>query len=387
MGEPISNQPTQRGSTRSQPDYITCRDDIDVSQIVEPKGKGIDQAGWYWEKSPGTENAYYKCYYWYKVDMSPSELATHRPRCPGRAVSPPRSSPSPKRARTSARKCAPSSARIAEPLNPHVETTTKHAPPKPPPPPSERSDACSRGVGYRLDLQRMGNTPRAEGRLDADATASHALETTAKSGQPRSTDLAESCEPAVKRARNNSTGDPPDVPGAGRRMFGPDYRKCPKAASVAPHMRPPPAVLHPGASAAAVAVSRVSRGAAIPEMPELAPVAHASKQIRAKQIMPPSRGVSSETAPETNRAALAYATPASHIPPSAAPMIAPDDRDQPDADGEVHCPLWAQKVLDQLQDGSIMTTRGHEQDDPEDQCELASPTPRLLTAGGYNRQH
>lgn len=228
----------------------------------------------------------------------------------------------------------------------------------------------------------MGNTPRAEGRLDADATASHALETTAKSGQPRSTDLAESCEPAVKRARNNSTGDPPDVPGAGRRMFGPDYRTCPKAASVAPHMRPPPAVLHPDTSAAAVAVSRVSRGAAIPEMPELAPVAHASEQIRAKQIMPPSRGVSSETAPETIRAALAYATPASHIPPSAAPMIAPDDAPAP-----MIAPLWAQKVLDQLQDGSIMTTRGHEQNDSEDQCELASPTPRLLTAGGYNRQH
>ena len=207
----------------------------------------------------------------------------------------------------------------------------------------------------------MGNTPRAEGRLDADATASHALETTAKSGQPRSTDLAESCEPVAKRARNNSTGDPPDVHRAGSRMFGPNYRNSP----VAPEMRPPPAV----------------RPAS--EMPELAPVARASNQIRAKPIIPVSGGVSSET----RAAALACATPTSHMPPSAAPMIAPDDRDQPDADGEVHCPLWAQKVLDQLQDGSIMTTRGHEQSDPEDQCELASPTPRLLTAGGYNRQH
>ena len=66
-------------------------------------------------------------------------------------------------------------------------------------------------------------------------------------------------------------------------------------------------------------------------------------------------------------------------------MIGPGD--QPDADGEVHYPPWARKVLDELQDGIIPTPRGHEKDDPEDQCELASPTPRLLTAGGYNRQH
>lgn len=351
MGEPISNQPTQRGRTRSQPDYKTFRGDIDDSQIA--KSRGMDQACWFWEKYPGRDNEFYQCYYWYKVDMSPSALATHRPPCPGREVSPPRPSPSPKRQRTMARKYARSSARIAEPLNPHVENTAKHAPPKPPPPPSERPDACSRGVGHRLDLQRMGRTPRAEGRLDADTTASHALETTAKAGQPHPTDLAESCEPAVKRARNNSTGDPPDVSGAGQRMFGADYRIFPKAASVAPHMRPPPAMLHPDTSAAAVAGSCVSPGAAIPEMPEVAPVARASKQIGAMPIGPVSRGLLSEKAPETNRA---DAFPASHIPPSAAPMIAPDDRDQPDADGEVHYPLWARKVLDQLQDGSSIPT-------------------------------
>ena len=254
-----ARMPTQRGSTDSQPDYIdyiTNRDQIDDSNLGKPRN--IDQAGWYWELHPGTQDMYYKCYYWYTLDMSPSELPMHQPPCPGRAVSPPRSAR--KAAGSSARKCAPSSARIAEPLNPRVETTAKHPPPKPPPPRSERPDADSRSVGYRMDRQRNGHTPSPEGRLDAGTTASHAPNTTAKSGQPRSTDLAGSCEPAAKRARNNSTGDPPDVHGAGSRMFGPNYPNYPGG----PEMPPPPAV--PPAS----------------EMPELAPVATASNQIRAK---------------------------------------------------------------------------------------------------------
>ena len=362
-----ARMPTQPGSTHSQPDYITNRDQIDDSNLDKPRN--IDQAGWFWEKHPGTQDKYYKCFYWFTLDMSPSKLLMHRPPCPGRAVSPPRSSASHTHPRTSARKCAPSSARIAdppsriaEPLNPHVETTAKHPPPKPPPPRSERPDADSRSVGYRMDRQRIGHTASPEGRLDAGTTASHAPNTTAKSGQPRSTDLAESREPVAKRARNNTTDDPPDVHGTGSRMFGPNYPNYP----VGPEMPPPPAV--PPAS----------------EMPELAPVATASNQIRAKPITPVSGGVSSET----RAAAFACATPASHMPPSAAPMIGPGD--QPDADGEVHYPPWARKVLDEIAlyaDGIIPTPRGHEKDDPEDQCELASPTPRLLTAGGYNRQH
>ena len=348
-GDPPSDERSrtrsnERRSNRSQqPLYVTEEEDIDENIIVKPGD--MSQACWTWRKARGSHDTFYKNYYWYNTYMSPRSLFVHRPPCPGRAVSPPRSlSPSPTHPRTIVRELASSSARIAEPLDPDV-AQAKPAPPRPPPPP----------------------------------IAVNAPETTPKSGQPRPTDLAASGERVVKRARN----DIPDVQGAARRMFYPTVN-FPKAPSVVPQMRPP-AWPNTDTPAAAVAVALVKTKPVMPVTHAMR-AARALDQIRAKPIIPVSHGVSSteEAAPETNRAAIRRPPdPPSHMPRSAGPTIAPDDREG----FEVHYPPWARKMLDELQDGTIPPARGPELDDPEDQCELASPTPRLLTAGGYNRQH
>ena len=172
MGEPRSNQrgstrpvqPRESSRSRSPPgrNYVTSKEDIDDSMIVKPKT--MDQACWLWERN--TDDSYHKCFYWYNDPMSPRALLMHRPPCPGRAASPPRSSPSPTHPRT---KLAPSSARIAEPLDPDVEITAKPAPPRPPPAPSVRPDA------YSIAPRRTGHTPSPEGRWNADTTAENAL--------------------------------------------------------------------------------------------------------------------------------------------------------------------------------------------------------------------
>ena len=53
-------------------------------------------------------------------------------------------------------------------------------------------------------------------------------------------------------------------------------------------------------------------------------------------------------------------------------------------------PRWVRKVrsvVDQFDKNIAIDSSAHEHPDVEDQRELASPTPRLLTEGGYNRQH
>ena len=377
-GDPPSDERSrtrsnERRSNRSQqPLYVTEEEDIDENIIVKPGD--MSQACWTWRKARGSHDTFYKNYYWYNNYMSPRSLFVHQPPCPGRAVSPPRSlSPSPTHPRTIVRELASSSARIAEPLDPDV-AQAKPAPPRPPPPPPARPDAC---IPYRPS----GETPSPERWCgsNADTIAVNAPETTPKSGQPRPTDLAASGERVVKRARN----DIPDVQGAARRMFYPTVN-FPKAPSVVPQMRPP-AWPNTDTPAAAVAVALVKTKPVMPVTHAMR-AARALDQIRAKPIIPVSHGVSSteEAAPETNRAAIRRPPdPPSHMPRSAGPTIAPDDREG----FEVHYPPWARKMLDELQDGTIPPARGPELDDPEDQCELASPTPRLLTAGGYNRQH
>ena len=61
------------------------------------------------------------------------------------------------------------------------------------------------------------------------------------------------------------------------------------------------------------------------------------------------------------------------------------DQQKHRAGGEHHeLPLWAQNIIDILNYDRM----DYEcEPDPEDQCELASPATRLLTASGYNRQH
>ena len=62
------------------------------------------------------------------------------------------------------------------------------------------------------------------------------------------------------------------------------------------------------------------------------------------------------------------------------------DQQKHEADGEdeVPYPLWARNIKDIIDDDHFDDL---EHPDPEDQCELASPATRLLTASGYNRQH
>ena len=63
------------------------------------------------------------------------------------------------------------------------------------------------------------------------------------------------------------------------------------------------------------------------------------------------------------------------------------DQQKHGAGGEDHdheLPLWAQYIVD-IMKGDRMDYEC--EPDPEDQCELASPATRLLTASGYNRQH
>ena len=61
------------------------------------------------------------------------------------------------------------------------------------------------------------------------------------------------------------------------------------------------------------------------------------------------------------------------------------DQQKHGAGGEHHeLPLWAQNIID-IMKGDRMDYEC--EPDPEDQCELASPATRLLTASGYNRQH
>ena len=62
------------------------------------------------------------------------------------------------------------------------------------------------------------------------------------------------------------------------------------------------------------------------------------------------------------------------------------DQQKHGAGGEDHdheLPLWARYIIDITND----IVDDECDPDPEDQCELASPATRLLTASGYNRQH
>jgi hypothetical protein len=74
------------------------------------------------------------------------------------------------------------------------------------------------------------------------------------------------------------------------------------------------------------------------------------------------------------------------MPVGAAPgNVHRPDQQKHGAGGEDHeLPLWAQNIVDITNDDRLDDDWDP---DPEDQCELASPATRLLTASGYNRQH
>ena len=160
----------------------------DNDNLCVPRNQRQNQACWWWEEVHDAQGiAWRKKLFWYATILSPEKLAKKRPRCPGREVSPARSSPSPQMA-------------------------PKARPLLPPPPP-----APSAGT-----LRSRPTTSYAE--TTAYTTAEDALETRAKSAGKR----------AHAESKNLVVNGMQDAP-------PPSLRDNPaKAGSVAPQMHPPP---------------------------------------------------------------------------------------------------------------------------------------------------
>ena len=195
--KPQRDQPIERSRSRSR-SRRNCApswqgSSHDNHNLCVPRNQRQNQACWWWEEVQDAKGiAWRKKLFWYATILSAENLARKRPRCPGREVSPARSSPSPQTMSPKARPLLP----------------------PPPPAPSAGTDASA--------LRSRPTTSYAE--TTAYTTAEDALETRAKSAGKRA--HAES-----KKLVVNGMQDAPP----------PSLRDNPaKAGSVAPQMHPPP---------------------------------------------------------------------------------------------------------------------------------------------------
>ena len=195
--KPQRDQPIERSRSRSR-SRRNCApswqgSSHDNHNLCVPRNQRQNQACWWWEEVQDAKGiAWRKKLFWYATILSAENLASKRPRCPGREVSPARSSPSPQTMSPKARPLLP----------------------PPPPAPSAGTDASA--------LRSRPTTSYAE--KTAYTTAEDALETRAKSAGKRA--HAES-----KKLVVNGMQDAPP----------PSLRDNPaKAGSVAPQMHPPP---------------------------------------------------------------------------------------------------------------------------------------------------
>lgn len=195
--KPQRDQPIERSRSRSR-SRRNCApswqgSSHDNHNLCVPRNQRQNQACWWWEEVQDAKGiAWRKKLFWYATILSAENLASKRPRCPGREVSPARSSPSPQTMSPKARPLLP----------------------PPPPAPSAGTDASA--------LRSRPTTSYAE--TTAYTTAEDALETRAKSAGKRA--HAES-----KKLVVNGMQDAPP----------PSLRDNPaKAGSVAPQMHPPP---------------------------------------------------------------------------------------------------------------------------------------------------
>ena len=214
-------------------------------------------------------------------------------------------------------------ARVA---TPKARLQEKARPPPPPPPaPSARTDASA----------LRSRPPMSHAETTAYTAAEDAPETRAKSAGKRT--HAEGTDRVVNGMQNARAASLRDNPA--------------KAGSVPPQMTPPPL---PAMSS---------------NSPPDAPYSH------------PIRAQPSSSIPQTKAAQ-----------PGSSSSSNPSSTDEaaPATDDVERYPRWVRKVysvLGKLDKNIAIDPSAHEHPDEEDQRELASPTPRLLTAGGYNRQH
>ena len=224
---------------------------------------------------------------------------------------------------------APPEARVARPKARIQPIQPKVRPPGPPPPPPPAPSAWTEASTLR------GRPPTSHAETTAHTAAEDAPETRAKSaGKGTNAEGTDRVVNGMQNARAASLRDNPA-----------------KARSVPPQMTPPP-------------LTAMSSNAP--------PDATYSHPIRAQ----PSCSI-----PETKAAQPARS---SSSKPSST------DEAAPATDDVERYPRWVRKVhnvLGMLDKNIEIGLSAHEHPDAEDQRELASPTPRLLTEGGYNRQH